>query len=192
MGGLKEKSSKTKDFSVSHSDDGSSQNHFGSEHTATSATSSDASSRKFSAAESRQVRKIRALVYCVLLIAGAAVGTVVYITMVAGEDHTFESTFNGLCDQLHYVIHEIANDKMGSVGSIRTSFASLAIDHQLRQLTDETVSPWPYVTLSSYQKRAAAAKSLSGGLRLTYHPIIDDSNHIQWERYAAETMKQLV
>jgi hypothetical protein len=186
-----------KDESNSHNDVPSSHKNSRTEDQSSSTGSSSSNgSRMFSAAESRQVKKIRALVYFVLFLAGAAVATVVYFTTIAGENHTFESTFNGMCEQLHYVIHEITHGKIGSIGSIRTAYVSTAIDnmHLNSNHPNETSlsSSWPFVTLSSFQERANAAKTLSGGIRLTFHPLIDDANHIQWERYVATTTKKLL
>jgi hypothetical protein len=188
-----------KDESNSQNDVPSSHKHSRTEDQSSSSGSSGSNgSRMFSAAESRQVKKIRALVYFVLFLAGAAVATVVYITTIAGENHTFESTFNGLCEQLHYVIYEIAHEKVGSIGAIRTALISTAIDNLqndaviYNDANETSSSSWPFVTLSSFEERANAAKTVGGGIRLTFHPVIEDSNRIKWERYVATATKKMM
>ena len=54
--------------------------------------------------------------------------------------------------------------------------------HYVLQYQD-TAKTWPFVTLSSFQQRAAAIKTLSGALFIGMNPIVELSLRQKWQFY---------
>jgi hypothetical protein len=43
---------------------------------------------------------------------------------------------------------------------------------------------FPFVTIPSFEQRAAAVLSLSNALEITLHPIVTSENRRAWEKYS--------
>jgi hypothetical protein len=131
----------------------------------------------FSKKESVAVDRLRLLVFVVILIAAVSISLTVYMITRDGENKEFESQFNGMAEQLTTTFNGIASQKIGVLGGLRVSFISHAIDHN---------NTWPFVTLPNFQQRAATAKRMSNSIYLGIHPIVDDSERDDWEKYVAQ------
>jgi hypothetical protein len=129
---------------------------------------------KFSAKESKEINILRVLVFGALFVAATAVSLIVYMIARNGESQDFESQFNGFAEQISVAFHQIARDKVGSLGPLRVAYTAVARD---------TGVQWPFVTLTSFQQRASTAKRLSGGLQLGVFPIVDDEDRPDWESF---------
>jgi hypothetical protein len=129
---------------------------------------------KFSAKESKEINILRVLVFGALFVAATAVSLIVYMIASNGETQDFESQFNGFAEQISIAFHQIARDKVGSLGPLRVAYTAVARD---------TGVQWPFVTLSSFQQRASTAKRLSGGLQLGVFPIVEDEDRADWESF---------
>ena len=71
----------------------------------------------------------------------------------------------------------------------RNRLCSFDKSHHLRNLLllgIERNATWPFVTLSSFQRRAAIARSLSGSLYLSVNHYVTDNEREKWEKYVAE------
>ena len=49
--------------------------------------------------------------------------------------------------------------------------------------SEDSESPWPFITLSSFQERAATTKDLSGILYLGMNPVVSREQRLAWENY---------
>lgn len=70
---------------------------------------------------------------------------------------------------------EIATDKMGAAGSLVVAIVAHGI---------ALGESWPFVTLSSFQERAATVKRLSGALYIGMNPVVKDADRLAWENYS--------
>jgi hypothetical protein len=129
---------------------------------------------KFSAKESKEINVSRFLVFGALFVAATAVSLIVYMIASNGETQDFESQFNGFAEQISIAFHQIAKDKVGSLGPLRVAYTARARD---------TGAQWPFVTLTSFQQRASTAKRLSGGLQLGVFPIVEEKDRPDWESF---------
>jgi hypothetical protein len=69
----------------------------------------------------------------------------------------------------------IANERLAYAGALVVAI----VDHALQQEGDG----WPFVTLSSFQRRAAIVKGHSGVLFIGINPIVQRSDRAKWENY---------
>lgn len=69
---------------------------------------------------------------------------------------------------------DIAQSKMGAAASLTVAEVAYGQD---------TAKTWPFVTLSSFQQRAATVKTLSGALFIGMNPIVDLSLRQKWQFY---------
>jgi hypothetical protein len=134
------------------------------------------SHNEFSKTESMVVNRLRFLVFVVILIAAVSISTTVYLITRDGESKEFETRFNGMAEQLKSTFDDIASQKIGVIGGLRISLIAHALDHN---------KTWPFVTLSSFQRRAATVTRMSNSIYLGIHPIIEDANRVEWEEYVA-------
>jgi len=69
----------------------------------------------------------------------------------------------------------IAHDKMGAAASFVV--ALVAEGETSRQ-------HWPFITMSSFQERAATIRKLSGALYVGFAPVVTRENRAAWEEYS--------
>jgi hypothetical protein len=69
---------------------------------------------------------------------------------------------------------DIANEKMGAAGSLVVAIVAHGLSLQ---------NAWPFVTLSSFQERAATVMRLSGALYIGLNPVVTEANRKEWENY---------
>ena len=68
----------------------------------------------------------------------------------------------------------IATEKMQAAGNLVVAMVAYSQDSD---------SSWPFITLSSFQERAATTKDLSGILYLGANPVVSRENRLAWENY---------
>ncbi len=73
---------------------------------------------------------------------------------------------------------DIARDKMGAAGSLVVAMIAEGLAKG---------NEWPFVTLSSFQERAATIKRLSGALYIGMNPVVLQKERAQWEWYSTQS-----
>ena len=68
----------------------------------------------------------------------------------------------------------IATERMQAAGNLVVAIIAFSVDSQ---------SSWPFMTLTSFQERAATTKDLSGILYLGLNPVVSRANRLAWENY---------
>jgi hypothetical protein len=89
----------------------------------------------------------------------------------------FEVQFRGVGERVTKTFDSIATERWGALGALRVAAMAEAIDKG---------SPWPFVTLSSFERRAATAKRLSNSLNIVIQPIVTDESKEEWLDYVKE------
>lgn len=123
---------------------------------------------------SRKVVRLRVLVIIALLLAAAAVSSVIYLVTRNSEMDEFEIQFEGNAEK----VIESFTDIIKEMGAI----SGLGVAASANSLND--ISEWPFVTLSDFQERAGNARALSGTLYVSINPIVDTKVELdKWEQY---------
>lgn len=117
---------------------------------------------------------LRLLVCLILLLAALAVSFMVYSLTYNSEAEQYVVQFDGAASKLEETFMDIANDKIGAAGALVVALVAHSIDH---------VRTWPFVTLSSFQRRAASTKEQSGALYIGINPIVKREERLEWENY---------
>jgi hypothetical protein len=124
--------------------------------------------------ESRTIGRLRLAVFGALLLASIIVCVIIYSMTRKSETNEFEVQFRGAGERVTKAFDGIATDKWGALGALRVAAMSEAIDKK---------RPWPFVTLSSFERRAATAKRLSNSIDIALQPIVTEKNKEKWLRY---------
>jgi hypothetical protein len=124
---------------------------------------------------SSKVVRLRVLVIVALLLAAAAVSTVIYVITRNSEMEEFELQFEGNAEKVIESFTEIVKT-MGAISGL-----GVAISAHSQNTASEK---WPFVTLSNFQERAGNARTLSGALYVSINPIVDTKEELdKWEEY---------
>ena len=127
--------------------------------------------------ESRAVGKLRLIVFLALLLASVTVCVIIYSLTRKGEMNEFEVQFRGVGERVTKTFDSIATERWGALGALRVAAMAEAIDKD---------SLWPFVTLSSFERRAATAKRLANTLDIVMYHIVTVENKEKWIEYADE------
>lgn len=134
---------------------------------------------EFAKKETQQVSLQRLLVIVALCVAALAISLVVYFVTSAAEDYEFEAHFKGGAEQIVASFEQIMQEKMGAVGSL-----CLALTAHGKATADAGETSWPWVTMDSFQERAASARILSKVLHMSLVPLVTKENRAAWEDYS--------
>ena len=105
------------------------------------------------------------------------------------EKDDFETQYYGMSRQLIVAFNDIVVEKISVLGSLRVSIMAHALDwnRQQQQLLNTTnVISWPFVTISSFQQRAATVRKLSSSLYIGFYPVVEGYQRTEWESYSAK------
>ncbi|KAG7358992.1 family 3 adenylate cyclase [Nitzschia inconspicua] len=127
--------------------------------------------------ETVMVLRLRILVILALLSAAVAVSAVVYKITSDSEQDEFESQFAGSAAKILSSFELIVQDKIAAVGSLALAATIFTANNNIT---------WPFVTLDSFQERAAVAKSLSKAIFIGVLPAVFDENRDEWEEFAQD------
>jgi hypothetical protein len=131
---------------------------------------------------SSKVVRLRVLVLIALLLAAAAVSTVIYVITRNSEMEEFELQFEGNAEKVIESFTEIVKT-MGAISGLGVAISAHS------QNTDS--EKWPFVTLSNFQERAGNARTLSGALYVSINPIVDTKEELdKWEEYVLSERNQ--
>jgi len=72
----------------------------------------------------------------------------------------------------------VAREKMGAAGSLVVAMIAEGLAKEKN---------WPFVTLTSFQERAATIKRLSGALYIGMNPVVLQKDREQWEWYSTQS-----
>jgi len=138
---------------------------------------SDALEKELAKRQTRTVFWLRVLVIASLLITALVVCVTVYFHTRKAEVEEFEAHFDGISAKVLQAFNGIVEQKLAAVGAVEVA----AIAQGLREERG-----WPFVTLLSFQERAALARSLSESLFLSINPIVNESDRSEWEDYVRD------
>jgi hypothetical protein len=124
--------------------------------------------------ETIAVVRLRLCVFFVLLMAAIAVSVIVYYTTSTAETKESESQYEGAAEKVIQAFLDIVDSKLATVSSVGVTAIAYGIDQQ---------RDWPFVTLSSFQQRAATVIEESGALYLDINPMVSESDRQEWEKY---------
>jgi hypothetical protein len=150
--------------------------------TSTSSAKADEDGDEIKDLLSRKVVRLRVLVLIALLLAAAAVSTVIYVITRNAEMDEFEVQFEGNAEKVIESFTEIVKT-MGAISGL-----GVAISAHSQNTESEK---WPFVTLSNFQERAGNARTLSGALYVSINPIVDTKEELdRWEEYVLSEKNQ--
>jgi hypothetical protein len=132
---------------------------------------------RFTPSMTRNVFRLRLLVFLVLLMAAIAVSFVVYYVTKGGETEEFEASYQGTASKVIEVFEGIITEKLDAVASLSIAATAHSSDH---------VAEWPLFTLSYFQERAMAARKQSGTLFTSLVPIVAYEEREAWENYTVD------
>jgi len=127
--------------------------------------------------ESIAVFRLRVLVFVVLFFASIAVSIIVYFITAGALEDELETQYEGAAKKIIDTFQDIVQNKLGAVSSLGVALIAHSIDHHRE---------WPFVSLSSFQQRAATARSQSRALYITVCPYIEESKREEWEEFVRE------
>ena len=123
---------------------------------------------------STKVVRLRVIVITALLVAAAAVSSVVYLITRNSEMEEFEIQYEGNAEKVMDSFNDIVKE-MAAISGLGVA----AEAH-----SQNSNSEWPFVTLSNFQERAGNARTLSGTLYVSINPIVDNNEElVKWEEY---------
>jgi hypothetical protein len=124
--------------------------------------------------ETIAVFRLRLLVFMILLMAAVAVSLIVFFITSGAENKESESQYEGAAEKVLDAFIDIVESKLASMASIGVAAIAHGIDNK---------RTWPFLTLSSFQQRAATAREESGALYIHINPMVSESNRQEWEEY---------
>lgn len=153
--------------------------------------------------ETRQVMMQKLLVLVVLLLAALAICLVVYFITTNAEEDEFEAHFEGGAEKIVSSFEAIIQEKLGAVGSLCLAFTAQGKNLNVANVgagpdggasavdadaitTSTNGHLWPFVTMDSFQERAASARILSNVLHMSLLPIVTEDNREAWEAYSVQ------
>lgn len=80
---------------------------------------------------------------------------------------------------------QLATDRFIAIAEVNME----AIGSLVVAMVDQGISSekgWPFVALSSFERRAKAAKDLSGALYIGLNPLVQHDDREEWELYSTE------
>jgi hypothetical protein len=132
---------------------------------------------KFTQKESRNVFLLRVLVIAVIFLAALAVSFVVYYISRNGEEDDFETNYDGTAQKVLDTFASIPLEKFQAMTALSVATTAHSVDHFRR---------WPFVTLSSFQKRSEEVKKQSGAIFVSVVPRVTLEDRDEWEAYSEE------
>lgn len=127
---------------------------------------------EIAARETSVVFRLRLLIFAVLLIATAAVSGLVYVVSDQGYQRQYKVQYDGAAQQVHDAFFDILDSKLRPLASMAVAATAHGVDHNLA---------WPFVTLSSFQQRAASARSHKGVWSIWLCPTVSVDDREKWE-----------
>jgi Na+-transporting methylmalonyl-CoA/oxaloacetate decarboxylase gamma subunit len=124
--------------------------------------------------ESTIVFRLRLLVFIVLLLAAVAVSLIVYYITSGAEEEESKSQYEAASEKVIEAFKEIVDHKLGAVSSLGVAAIAHGVDHTRN---------WPFVSLSSFQQRAATARAESGALYVHISPMVSESDREEWDEF---------
>jgi hypothetical protein len=124
--------------------------------------------------ESTIVFRLRLLVFLVLLIAAVAVSLIVYYITYGAEEEESKTQYESAAEKVLEAFNNIVDHKLAAVSSLGVALIAHGVDH---------TRTWPFVTLSSFQQRAATAREESGALYVHINPMVSESDRQEWEEF---------
>jgi hypothetical protein len=132
--------------------------------------------------ETKHVDRLRTSVLIAILLSGIGITLGIYFIAKRAEQDSFNAQYDGAADKIIESFESIAT-KVGSINSIGISLTSQGYNETSNQTS------WPFVTLPSFQQRAASARLLSSALFISTAPIVSEDNRDKWEEYSVGDSK---
>ena len=141
---------------------------------------------EIAAKESKVVNKLRILVLFVLFLASVLVSVIVYLITSISQKNEFVAQYNGMATQMINTFNGIATQKISVLGSLRVSIMAYTLDQKSALNGNSSSSRnWPFITVSSFQQRAATVRTLSNSLYIGLYPVVEEIHRDEWESYSA-------
>lgn len=126
--------------------------------------------------ETNIVFRLRVLVFFVLFLAAVIVCVVVFLITSGSEDEEASTQYEAAAEKILETFVHIVDLKLVAVSSLGVATIAHGVDH---------TRTWPFVTLSSFQQRAATARSESGALYIHINHFVTDDDRKEWEEFVA-------
>lgn len=123
--------------------------------------------------ETAHVFRLRLAVFIVLFLAGLTVSIIVYFITDGSENEEAVVQYEGASEKIVEAFVGVA-DRFVAVSSLGVASIAHGVDH---------IRTWPFVTLSSFQERSAAARSDSGALYVQINPLVTAKDRNEWEHF---------
>jgi len=124
--------------------------------------------------ETEAVFRLRLIVFLILFLASIAVSLIVYFITAGATNDQYDSDYAAASEKVVEAFSAVAEAKIDSLASLGVAMIAHAIDNS---------RTWPYVTLSSFQQRASAARDQSGALDIVLSPLVVETERTQWESF---------
>lgn len=136
--------------------------------------------------ESKHVDILRNIVIFILVLSAAAIAITVYYLTKNAQTEQFNAQYEGSASKI-LTSFETVLDKIGSTYSIGIAATIQGMNRTGGK--HSTSSLWPFVTLPSFEQRAASARALSNTLLVSIQPIVSQDNRNAWEEYSMTDAK---
>jgi hypothetical protein len=127
--------------------------------------------------ETGYILSLRVLVIFLLIIMAAGVSVLVFLISRNAEKEEVDTQFEGASQQILEAFAAIKTDRISALSSLGVAAIAHGVDHS---------RSWPFVSLSSFQRRSLTARSNSGILQVSINTFVTDEKRDEWERYVVE------
>jgi len=110
-------------------EDGTSKDGESTSETKSTAVSSEEEQIKFTPEMTRNVSRLRVLVFCVLFLAATAVSVVVYMISNGGEKEEFKASYDAVALKVLETFEGIVTRKLDAVASLAIAVTAHGVDH---------------------------------------------------------------
>ncbi|CAB9526582.1 Guanylate cyclase (Partial), partial [Seminavis robusta] len=125
--------------------------------------------------ETKQVFRLRLLVFLVLALAATTVCVLVYLVTLQSEEEEYQNQFEGAAAKLTDSFLDVAGSRLGVMASLGVSLTT--------SVNDNGQQEFPFITMSNFQQRAQPIRSQSGAVYMHFNPFIMEGQRVAWEQF---------
>jgi hypothetical protein len=140
-------------------------------------SSSDSIKKQLVKKETDDIFRLRVIVVLILILAATGVSVLVFLISKKSDDEEFDAQFQGASQQLIEAFNAIKSDRISALSALGVAAIAHGVDHSRN---------WPFVALSSFQRRSFTARSNSGILQVSINSLVSDNDREEWENYVVE------
>jgi hypothetical protein len=123
--------------------------------------------------ETWQINRLRKIVIQILMSVTLGLCIAIYSVSSSAEHQQYLNQYEGAALLVLDAFDNIMTSRMGVVSSLAIALIAQGEDHSTKK--------WPFVALSSFEKRAYIARVQSGSMYLHINPVVTEEDRYEWE-----------